>query len=77
MFRTNWEWISKKKTEEHVQSHGHLLTCLQKTARVLQDRKNTGIKHRISPPCNFLSPYWFPEINPTASHVQIKMEAKK
>lgn len=39
MFRTNWEWISKKKKEEHVHNHRHLLTCLRKTTQVLQDRK--------------------------------------
>lgn len=44
MFRTNWEWISKKKKEEHVHNHRHLLTCLRKIAQVLQDRKNTGKK---------------------------------
>ena len=39
MFWTNSEWISKKKKEEHVHNHRHLLTCLQQATWVLQDRK--------------------------------------
>lgn len=48
MFPTNWEWISKKKKEEHVHNHRHLFTCLRKTTRFLWHRKKYWQKKKIA-----------------------------
>lgn len=74
MFPTNWEWISKKKKEEHVHNHRHLFTCLRKTTRFLRHRKKilAKKKNRISPYCNFVSPYQFPELKAASFSVQMK-----